>query len=90
MKKLEYEEFFPYTIDGGTGLATEISGIYQTTRVRGQIVIVAPTQRQLFYAIVLTEDEPSKRAWELTGRQAFETISETIYFFAPQPESSGQ
>lgn len=90
LEDFEYDGFEPYTIDGNTGLATEISGIYQNTRVRGQVVIVSPSDRQLFYAIALSEDDPLKDGWETDGRQAFETVSETIYFFTPQPTSSGQ
>lgn len=90
LQDFEYGGFFPYTIDGSTGLATEISGIYRSTKVRGQVAIVAPTNQQLFYAIALSEDNFPQGGWEPEGRQVFETIAGTIYFFNPESEATGQ
>lgn len=78
------EDSFQFLVDGIPGLAARVNGMYGETQVTGRILIVAPEEDQLFYALAISPDTTSGEGWEPEGRQAFEAIMDSVSFFEPQ------
>jgi len=76
-------ESYEYVVGGMAGLAAEVSGLYGETEVAGRILVVAPADDQIFYALAISPDIDNGEGWEPEGRQAFEAIIRTISFFDP-------
>jgi hypothetical protein len=74
---------YQYPVDGISGLAAEVTGVWGETQVTGRILIVAPGEDQLFYALVISPDTTTGEGWEPQGRQAFEAILNSISFHEP-------
>ncbi len=74
---------YQYLVDGKPGLAAEVTGIWGESPVTGRILIVAPIEDQLFYALAISPDTSSGEGWEPQGRQAFEVIISSIAFHEP-------
>jgi hypothetical protein len=88
-----FEEFttenqFPITIDGSTGIAVNIHGKLDEEPVNGQVVAIAPSESQLFFAIALTTGNPDGPTWETAGKQLFEALLNSVKFFPIQKGSS--
>ena len=87
-----FEEFtaetqFPITVDGSPGIAVNIHGNLAEEPVNGQVVVVAPSESQLFFAIALTTGNPDGHTWETAGKQLFEALLNSVKFY-PIPEGS--
>ena len=77
------EESYQYMVDGSTGLAAEVSGYYGESEIAGRIVVVAPAEDQIFYALAFSPRLDNGEGWEPEGRQAFEAVIRTVNFFEP-------
>ena len=71
---------FQFLVDGIPGLATKVTGIYGENLVTGRILVVAPNETQLFYALAISPDIATGEGWEPEGRQAFELMIRSITF----------
>lgn len=76
-------ESYQYLIDGIPGLAAEVTGVWGETQVTGRILIAAPSEDQLFYALAISPDTTTGKGWEPQGRQAFDAIIKSISFHEP-------
>jgi hypothetical protein len=76
-------EPYPYSINGISGLASEVDGIWGESPISGRIAIVAPSEEQLFYTLAIAANTPNMNRWEPEGRQAFEAVMRTVIFFDP-------
>jgi hypothetical protein len=74
---------YQYMIDGVSGLAAEVTGVWGETQVTGRIIIAGPDEDQLFYALAISPDSETGEGWEPQGRQAFEAIISSISFHEP-------
>ena len=74
---------YEYTVGGIPGLAVELTGMWGESSVTGRILVAAPAEDQLFYALAISPDTPSGEGWEPEGRQAFEAIIRSIEFHEP-------
>jgi hypothetical protein len=72
----------PYTvaIDGDSGLAADVRGAMGGERISGRVLIVAPNDERLFYALAISINGPSGRGWETKGQPVFESVIGTINF----------
>jgi hypothetical protein len=78
---------YEYRVDGIPGLAVEVTGMWGESSVTGRILVAAPSEDQLFYALAISPDISSGEGWEPQGRQAFEAIVNSINFHKPfKPE----
>lgn len=82
------EENFPITIDDSPGIGVNIHGMLVDEPVNGQVVVVAPNESQLFFAIALTTGNSDEQTWISTGKPLFDALLNSVEFF-PIPESSG-
>lgn len=80
---LNIESTYQETVDGEVGLVAMVSGVWGETQVTGRILIVFPSEDQLFYALAISPDTDSGEGWEPEGRQAFEAIIDSISFQEP-------
>ncbi len=71
---------YQYIVDGTTGLAAEVHGLYGENPVSGRILVIAPNETQLFYALAISPDISNGEGWEPEGRQAFELMLDAIKF----------
>ena len=71
---------YQYLVNGTPGLAAEVTGIYGENRVTGRILVAAPNETQLFYALAISPDIATGEGWEPEGRQAFELMLGAITF----------
>ena len=76
-------EFYEYFVDGAAGTAAELKGLYGENHITGRVLVVAPSEDQIFYALAISPDTDSGEGWEPEGRQAFEAVIRTISFFEP-------
>jgi hypothetical protein len=74
---------YQYLVDGFPGLAAEITGMWGEIPITGRILIVAPSEEQIFYALAISPDTIAGFGWEPEGRQAFEAIIDSITFHEP-------
>jgi hypothetical protein len=65
------------------GLAAEVTGIYGENKIKGRILIAAPAENQLFYALAISPDTTDGEGWEPEGRREFEAILRTVSFYEP-------
>ena len=72
-----------YQVDGILGLAADISGLYGENEITGRILVVAPAEDRIFYALAISPDNDTGEGWEPEGRQAFEAVLRTVKFFEP-------
>lgn len=77
------DESYQYLVGGLPGLAAEVRGLYGEITVTGRILIVAPAEDQIFYALAISPDVSTGEGWEPEGRQAFEAVIRTISFHEP-------
>jgi hypothetical protein len=47
------------------------------------VVVIAPSNEVLFYALGISISEETEDRWEPKGRQAFEAVVDSITFFKP-------
>jgi hypothetical protein len=80
---LHIESTYQDTIDGEFGLVAMVSGVWGETQVTGRILIVFPSEEQVFYALAISPDTDTGEGWEPEGRQAFEAIIASITFQEP-------
>ncbi len=71
---------YQFLVNGTPGLAAEVTGIYGEIPVTGRILVAAPNETQLFYALAISPDIATGEGWEPEGRQAFELMIGTITF----------
>jgi len=74
---------YEYRVDGSLGLAAEISALYGENQISGRILVVAPAEDQIFYALAISPENDTGEGWEPEGRQAFEAVLGTVIFFEP-------
>ena len=72
---------FQFMVDGTPGLAAEVTGMYGENPVSGRILVAAPNEIQLFYALAFSPDTATGEGWEPDGRQAFELMIDSITFY---------
>jgi len=77
------DKSYQYLVGGLPGLAAEVTGIYGENSITGRILIVAPAEDQIFYALAISPDISTGEGWEPEGRQAFEAVIRTVSFFEP-------
>lgn len=71
---------YQYTVGGTPGLAAEVNGIYGENQIAGRILVAAPNETQIFYALAISPDIDTGEGWEPEGRQAFELMLDAITF----------
>lgn len=71
---------YQYLVSGTPGLAAEVTGIYGENPVSGRILVAAPSETQIFYALAISPDIDTGDGWEPEGRQAFELMIGAITF----------
>lgn len=74
---------YPFSVAGSQGLAADVTGEMGETPFFGRVVIVVPTEEQLFYALGISASGPAGDGWEPGGRQAFEAVINSIEFYKP-------
>ncbi|OGO68969.1 MAG: hypothetical protein A2Z49_06275 [Chloroflexi bacterium RBG_19FT_COMBO_56_12] len=89
----QFEEFtadnqFPITVDGSPGIAVTIHGNLAEEPVNGQVVVVAPSESQLFFAIALTNGNRDGQTWEIEGKKLFEALLNSVNFYPILEDSS--
>lgn len=77
---------FPYTVAGHEGRAAIVHGDLEGEDVTGMVVIVAPSDTQLLYAIAMLPDTPEGSFWQRDGWPVLDVLLSTIEFFPPTPE----
>lgn len=77
------DEGYQYVVGGMPGFAAEVSGLYGEIQITGRILVVAPAEDQIFYALAISPDIDTGEGWEPEGRQAFEAVLRTVTFFEP-------
>ena len=77
------DQSYQFLVGGLPGLAAEVTGLYGEIQIKGRIIIVAPTEEQLFYALAFSPDISNGEGWEPEGRQAFEAVIRTVSFHQP-------
>ena len=77
------DEGYQYVVGGIQGFAAEVSGLYGEIQIAGRILVVAPAEDQVFYALAISPDIDTGEGWEPEGRQAFEAVLSTVTFFEP-------
>jgi hypothetical protein len=85
LDQLITEEPYQYFVGGTQGLAAEVSGLYGENQIAGRIIVTAPLEDQIFYALAISPDNDSGEGWEPEGRAAFEAVIRTVAFFEPSP-----
>ena len=83
LDEFKADESYQYTVGGMPGLAAEVSGLYGEVQITGRILVVAPAEDQIFYALAISPDIDTGEGWEPEGRQAFEAVIRTVTFFEP-------
>lgn len=83
LDEFKADESYQYIVGGVPGLAAEVSGYYGESNITGRILVVAPYEDQIFYALAISPDIDNGEGWEPEGRQAFEAIIRTVSFFEP-------
>ena len=71
---------YQFLVNGTPGLAAEVTAIYGEIPVTGRILVAAPNETQLFYALAISPDIATGEGWEPEGRQAFELMIGSITF----------
>lgn len=74
---------YQYLVDGVPGLAADLTGVWGETQVTGKILIAAPSEDQIFYALAISPDTTTGEGWEPEGRQTFDAIINSISFHEP-------
>ena len=78
-------ETFPITIDGVEGIAVHLTGTTAVSPMEGQIVLVMPSEDQLFCALAITlTGDADKDKWTAEGSKLFSTLLDTIRFTGPR------
>ncbi len=82
---VEFNTGSPYSkmIDGNVGLAAEVDGMWGENPIAGRIVVVAPSEGLVFYALAFSASNPNGEGWEPQGRQAFEAVIRSVNFIDP-------
>lgn len=72
----------PYavSVDQKAGLATDISGMLGGEKIAGQIMLVAQSETQLFYAIALFAEGPGDEQDLAQDNQAIEAVIDSVTF----------
>ena len=83
LDEFKADEPYQYIVSGVPGLAAEVSGLYGEIQITGRILVVAPAEDQIFYALAISPDIDTGEGWEPEGRQAFEAVIRTVTFFEP-------
>ena len=84
--ELDVDEIYPYMVGGVSGLAARVNGMYGENKITGRILVIAPQEDQLFYALAISPDIDNGEGWEPEGRKAFEAMLRTVSFFEPTLE----
>jgi hypothetical protein len=66
-----------------SGLAAEVTGLLSGEKFSGQVLMVAASDSQLFYAIALVIEQPGLSDSLNEGDQAIEAIIESVTFVDP-------
>jgi hypothetical protein len=80
-----YEPYFANPVDGYDGLASIIHGELSGNRVSGLVLVVAPSDTQLFYAIIFIPDSPEGSIWQSDGWPVTDAVISSLDFFPPTP-----
>jgi len=78
-----YEPYFANPVDGFDGLASIIHGKLSGESVSGLVLVVAPSDTQLFYAITFIPDSPEGSIWQSDGWPVMDTVISSLDFFSP-------
>lgn len=81
-----YEPFFAHPVDGHDGIASLIQGELSGERVSGLVLVVAPSDTQLFYAITFIPDSPEGSIWQSDGWPVLDAVISSLDFFPPITE----
>jgi hypothetical protein len=84
----EFNAGSPYAVNIGKkdGLAADITGRLSGEKVAGQILMVAASDSQLFYAIALIVEQPGGEENLAEGDKAIEAVIESITFIDPHTQ----
>lgn len=74
---------YSVTFDSSPGLAAEVDGMWGENPIAGRIVVVAPSEGLVFYALAFSSSNPNSEGWEPQGRQAFEAVIRSVNFIDP-------
>jgi hypothetical protein len=77
------ESIFPNPVDGKEGLAAIIHGELKGEIVSGLVVVLAPSDTQLFYAIAMIPDSPEGSLWQSDGWPVMDAVLSSLDFFPP-------
>jgi hypothetical protein len=78
-----HEPYFAHPVDGYEGLASIIHGELSGEKVSGLVLVVAPSDTQLFYAITFIPDSPEGSIWQSDGWPVLDAIISSLEFFPP-------
>jgi hypothetical protein len=80
------EPVFSNPIDGKEGLAAIIHGKLSGENVSGLVVVIAPSDTQLFYAIAMVPDSIEGSVWQTDGWPVMDAVLSSLEFFPPAGE----
>ena len=78
-----YESYFANPVDGYEGLASIIHGELSGEKVSGLVLVVSPSDTQLFYAITFIPDSPEGSIWQSDGWPVMDAVISSLDFFPP-------
>lgn len=77
------EPIFPNPVDGHEGLAAIIHGELEDENISGLVVVLAPSDTQLFYSIAIIPDSPEGSVWQSDGWPVMDAVLSSLEFFPP-------
>ena len=80
------EPIFPNPVDGHDGVAAIVHGELKGENVSGLVVVLAPDDTQLFYAIAMIPDTPEGSVWQVDGWPVMDAVLSSLEFFPPTGE----
>ena len=80
------EPIFANPVDGHDGVAAIVHGELRGENVSGLVIVLAPGDKQLFYAIAMIPDTPEGSVWQVDGWPVMDAVLSSLEFFPPTGE----
>jgi hypothetical protein len=87
----EYKKEISYTItiDGVEGLAYDLTGMLFGSPLRGQAIIVMPSNKQFLFGLGIANTGQDKKRWENEGGKVFNALINSVTFSTSSSSSTG-